>query len=50
MKPTATKSLGVYLRGKHELLLIATRGGFLPSEEVKRPESVFFGELREHSR
>ena len=50
VKERATKSLGFYLRGKHELLLISTRGSFLPSESVIRPESVIAGGQAEHSK
>jgi N6-adenosine-specific RNA methylase IME4/ParB-like chromosome segregation protein Spo0J len=49
VKDKATTGLGNYLRGKHELLFIATRGSFVP-EKAKRPESVIVAPREEHSR
>ncbi|MBU1067080.1 ParB N-terminal domain-containing protein [Patescibacteria group bacterium] len=39
---------GFYVRSKHEYILIATRGSFLPMT-TKIPESVFFADVGEHS-
>jgi len=41
---------GYYLRGKHELLLIAKRGDIPPPIEEVRPSSVLNAPVREHSR
>lgn len=42
---------GWYVRGRHELLLIATRGSFTPLENVSPPiGSVVHAPLQEHSR
>ena len=41
---------GYYLRGKHELLLIAKRGKIPPPVEEVRPSSVLHAPVREHSR
>jgi N6-adenosine-specific RNA methylase IME4 len=49
VKDKATAGLGFYVRGRHELLLIATRGEMLPRPD-DRPESVLFADRREHSR
>lgn len=47
VKPKATTGLGVYVRGKHELLLIGTRGSMIP---VSRPVSVIEAPSSEHSK
>ena len=39
---------GFYVRGKHELLLIATRGSLLPSGNL--PVSIINGKSKDHSR
>jgi len=41
---------GYYVRGKHELLLIATKGDIPPPVEEVRPSSVLHAPVREHSR
>jgi len=41
---------GYYVRGKHELLLIAKRGDIPPPIEEVRPSSVLNAPVREHSR
>lgn len=42
---------GFYVRGRHELLFICTRGSFLPLEHVSPPiGSVIESPIREHSR
>lgn len=41
---------GYYLRGQHELLLIAKRGKMPPPVEEVRPSSVLQAPVREHSR
>ena len=40
---------GYWVRGQHELLLIATRGNPSPPEPAKRPSSVFHSKRRKHS-
>jgi len=41
---------GYYLRGQHELLLIAKKGKIPPPVEEVRPSSVLHAPVREHSR
>jgi len=41
---------GYYLRGQHEVLLIATKGDIPPPVEEVRPSSVLHAPVREHSR
>jgi len=42
---------GFYVRGRHELLLICTRGSFVPDQKGKEPiGSVVEAPVREHSR
>ncbi len=47
VKDKATSGLGVYMRGQHELLLIATKGSMVPE---KRPVSVITSARMEHSK
>lgn len=47
VKDKAT-GIGFYCRGKHELLLIGTRGSFMP-KEIAKPESVVMAKRRKHS-
>ena len=42
--------MGYHARGRHELLLIATRGGFPPPEPSMRPDSVISFPKTVHSR
>jgi N6-adenosine-specific RNA methylase IME4 len=42
--------LGYYVRNRHELLLIATRGNFPCPQPANRPSSVIEAPRREHSR
>jgi N6-adenosine-specific RNA methylase IME4 len=42
--------LGQWVRNRHELLLIATRGNFPKPQEGDRPDSVIEAARREHSR
>jgi N6-adenosine-specific RNA methylase IME4 len=42
--------LGYYVRNRHELLLIATRGDFPCPQPANRPSSVIEAPRREHSR
>lgn len=49
VKDKATVALGEYVRGKHEMLLIATRGTMIPDKK-DRPESVIEAPRGEHSR
>jgi N6-adenosine-specific RNA methylase IME4 len=42
--------LGYYVRNRHELLLIATRGDFRCPQPANRPSSVIEAPRREHSR
>jgi N6-adenosine-specific RNA methylase IME4 len=41
--------MGYYVRSKHELLLIATRGKFGPPAEDCRPESIIIADRGKHS-
>jgi N6-adenosine-specific RNA methylase IME4 len=42
--------LGYYVRNRHELLLIATRGNFPCPQPANRPSSVIEAPRRKHSR
>lgn len=43
--------IGFYVRGRHELLFICTRGSFLPNQNGREPiGSVIEAPIREHSR
>jgi N6-adenosine-specific RNA methylase IME4 len=41
--------MGYWFRGRHELLLVGTRGGFSPPPEEVRYPSVFAARRGEHS-
>lgn len=49
VKDKAASGLGEYVRGRHELLLIATRGTMIP-EKSKRPDSVIEVAKGKHSK
>ena len=44
------QGLGFFVRGRHELLLIATKGDIPAPEPANRPNSVIGAPRREHSR
>jgi N6-adenosine-specific RNA methylase IME4 len=48
VKDEATKGLGEYIRGQHELLMIATRGTMIP-KKTNRPRSVIEAAVGRHS-
>lgn len=51
VKPEPMNSIGFYNRGQHELLLLGTRGSFLPEGAIRAlPPSVIAAPKAEHSR